>query len=685
MILLNDYNKSNCYNICEFYFYFDVLGNYKCTETNECPKGYNKLILDEKRCIKELDLIYNISDEKIDYIIAKKDEEIMNFKEDIMKNDKILDNVTNGEDFVQKDDDMLFQVTTTDNQKSNTNKNISKIDLKDCEDKLKDEYKIDKSIPLIIIKIDYYSKDTLIPIIGYEIYHPLNKSKLDLSYCKDILIQLNIPVNIDENNLFKYDPNSEYYTDNCYSYTTEDGTDIILSDRKKEFGKNNMSLCENNCNYTGYDIENKQSSCDCQVKNKIDLVSEIVDNPQKLSDTFSEEKSSSGTSNIITMKCTKTLFTKDGLINNISSYVVSASIVYYLFSILLFIKCGYNLLKKDIIEIINSKKQTKNKGTRKITNTNPPKKFNFKADYNIKDEKKINSNSKSKFNISNNNKSLKLSSKIIKNKNKNTFKRNNKHSKCNKMNSKIININIPNNQIKNEIKTIKFKYNDFELNTLDYSSALIYDKRTCCQYYIALLRIKHPLLFGFCPMKDYNTMIIKLCIFLLSFDIYYVINFAFFNEDVLHKLYEDGGGFDIIYFIPQISISFAVSHIITILIKFIFLSERNIIQVRNQPTYEAAMRISDKVRRNIVCKYILFYILGIIFLFFFWMLLSSFGAVYQNTQIILFESVLVSFAISFIYPIFYNIIPCIFRFCSLSNKEKNLDCLYKISKFLQIL
>ena len=137
-------------------------------------------------------------------------------------------------------------------------------------------------------------------------------------------------------------------------------------------------------------------------------------------------------------------------------------------------------------------------------------------------------------------------------------------------------------------------------------------------------------------MKDYNTMIRKLCIFLLSFDIYYVINFAFFNEEVLHKLYEDGGGFDIIYFIPQISISFAISHIITIIIKYIFLSERNIIQVKNQATYEAAVRISDKVRRNIVCKYILFYILGIIFLFFFWILLSSFGAVYQNTQIILF-------------------------------------------------
>ena len=35
----------------------------------------------------------------------------------------------------------------------------------------------------------------------------------------------------------------------CYSYKTEDNTDIILKDRRNEFIDNNMSLCENNCEY----------------------------------------------------------------------------------------------------------------------------------------------------------------------------------------------------------------------------------------------------------------------------------------------------------------------------------------------------------------------------------------------------------------------------------------------------
>ena len=87
---------------------------------------------------------------------------------------------------------------------------------------------------MIIFKIDYYKPGLLIPVIGYEIYHPLDKYQLDLNYYKDILVKLNIPVSIDENNLFKYDPNSEYYTDECDIYTTEKGTNILLDDRKNE-------------------------------------------------------------------------------------------------------------------------------------------------------------------------------------------------------------------------------------------------------------------------------------------------------------------------------------------------------------------------------------------------------------------------------------------------------------------
>ena len=96
-------------------------------------------------------------------------------------------------------------------------------------------------------------------------------------------------------------------------------------------------------NYTGYIKEDKQSSCECNIKNKMDTITEIIENPNKLSDNFDNEDSdsSSGSSNIISIKCTKALFSKDGLKKNISSYILLFFIAYFLFSITLFIKCGY--------------------------------------------------------------------------------------------------------------------------------------------------------------------------------------------------------------------------------------------------------------------------------------------------------------------------------------------------------
>ena len=210
--------------------------------------------------------------------INEKNNKISSFGEYIQKGylNNIIKNISeNKDDYIEEYNDIIFQITTSDNQKYNSNKNISTIDLEKCENILKEIYSINISLPLIIFKIDYKYPDLLIPIIGYEIYHPENKSKLDLKYCNET-IKLNIPVSIDENSLYKYDPNSEFYTDNCFSYTTDNGTDIILNDRKQEFKDNNMSLCENNCTYINYDKNTKQSACSCYIKNKMDLISEIL-------------------------------------------------------------------------------------------------------------------------------------------------------------------------------------------------------------------------------------------------------------------------------------------------------------------------------------------------------------------------------------------------------------------------
>ena len=299
---INNNNISNCYIKCDCYYYFNEENNFYCTDKMICPEEYNKLIPNISKCINDCqkDNIYKYEydnrcflncpedtfyDENnniyLKIIIIKTNSNTIintNSNIDINTNNKInTDNTINiiytealfipqtnkvneeindyiekfrnyannydvskNEEKTEENNGVIYQLTNTDIQKNNTNKNVSTLNLGDCEKELRKIYQIDESLPLIIFKIDYYTQDTLIPMVAYEIYHPENKSKLDLKYCKHILVKLNIPVSIDESKLYKYDPNSDFYNDNCFSYTTENETDIILNDSKQEFNDNNL-------------------------------------------------------------------------------------------------------------------------------------------------------------------------------------------------------------------------------------------------------------------------------------------------------------------------------------------------------------------------------------------------------------------------------------------------------------
>lgn len=69
-------------------------------------------------------------------------------------------------------------------------------------------------------------------------------------------IYIDIPVIIDENYLYKYNPFSEYYTGKCFpSYSSSecgDDNSNILIDRANEFNNKYLSLCENNCRFIEY-------------------------------------------------------------------------------------------------------------------------------------------------------------------------------------------------------------------------------------------------------------------------------------------------------------------------------------------------------------------------------------------------------------------------------------------------
>ena len=713
-IVINITNEiKNCLK-CDYYYYHDDSTNkYMCTNDFKCPENYKFLIPERRECISKCKNDNNYTFEYnntcykqcpnntyyknnyicYDYTESKEtvtDNEISTFQNDFKNGDKedIINNITdNNEIYSETIGDTILYLSTVETQKNSSDKNMSTIDLGECANELKIIYNINESQSLIMLKVDYFSNDSLIPIIGYEIYEPNNFTLLDLSLCNSSEVKVFIPVKIDEDNLFLYDPNSEFYKSNCYAYTTENGTDIIVRDRQKQYGDKNLSLCENNCNYMGYDSETKQSFCVCKIKNQMETISEIINNTNKLLNDFKSYQDSSRSSSKISIECANVLFTVDGIKNNISSYILLIITFYFLCSLLWFMKCFFSLLKMEIRNIISKiekkEKREKTETTggegggvkkikKKIKNINsPPQKTNIKFIGNTGSGKRYRRQIKSNAFLTKSIKNLKS----ISNNNEieNKDEQNQERSIKNIINTK-----------KNNIIT-KIDLNDYELNTLEYSEAILYDKRTFCDYYFSLIKTKQPLIFAFCPINDYNLFIIKSCIFFLSFSVYYAINYFFFDEETIHKIYVAEGKYILFDFLPEISISFVCSHVITIIIKYIFLSERNLKEIKKQKTLTKASNMSYIVEGKLRIKYILFYIIGFIFLILFWVFISSFGAVFQNTQVILAKNTAISFAVSFIFPFFINVIPSIFRSCSLSDKENNSEYLYNLSKFIQLI
>ena len=254
---------------------------------------------------------------------------------------------------------------------------------------------------------------------------------------------------------------------------------------------------------------------------------------------------------------------------------------------------------------------------------------------------------------------------------------------------------VENNSERNKMKTItqkikkskkinnNKKYNNDELNILPYELALQYDKRNYCQYYISLLKSKHNLIFSF-YYNDYNSKIIKIDLFFISFAGYYAINGLFFNDDTMHKIYETKGKYNFVYNLPKIIYSSLISMVLNKILKVLALSNDDILNFKQTKNKSDIGRIRDSLWNKLKIKFVLYFIISFIFLLFFWYYISMFGAIYKNTQMHLLKDTLISFGLSLLYPFGIYLLPGFFRIPSLSNAKNKRNCLYKFSKLLQM-
>jgi len=525
------YNTNECIESCLNDEINQYEYNYFCY--SKCPKGThslknNKYLCEDNssKCIKQ-SLFINAqdgsclencnSDEFFRNICTLNEysdqskETIINIIENDIKNglmNALLEELTKGEkkELIQKVNDNLYHITSSYNQNIKKYENISSIKLEECENILKEKYKIFQNETLIIFKIERNIEDMLIPLIEYEIFDPIKKKKLDLNYCKNVNITIHIPVSINESILFKHDPSNPYYNDICYIYKNENGMYITLYERKEEYIKNKLYLCPVNCIYYKYDSDNKEVICHCKIQNVINSLSE--NNNDSLIYNLTNAKKFL---NLKVMKCFKLLFTKEGFLNNFGNHLIMLIIFFYIISVIYFFTKGINLIFGQIEEIIMLKK--------------------------LEDDSKINSK---KYNDK---ECIENSTSVISSLKK-SFNKNNPIYKLDTEKKVSLDINnskeILNNKIKyrnDKVDVEKYKsYNDYELNIISFGEALKFDKRTFLQLYCSLIKLKHILIFTFKKKKDYNPYIIKICLFLFMFAFLIFANTLFFNDYTIHEI-----------------------------------------------------------------------------------------------------------------------------------------------------
>ena len=587
--------------------------------------------------------------------------------------DSSLNNLTKGnfEDLILNFENIKYHITSSLNQNVKEYDNISTIDLGECENILKNQNNLTKSDTLIIFKIDVLDNSS-IPIVLYQVYHPITKERLNLTNCNNT-IDVSYPVNINEKELFKYDPSNDFYSDICRTYTTEFQTDITIKDRQKEYINKNLSLCEEDCTYNNYDIETKKVTCECYIKVSFPIISEIKINKDKLMKKFMNIKE---TINLKIMKCYKLLFTKEGIATNIGSYLLLFIIFIFIVSTIIFPFKSYEILYKKV-KNINDQKISESKSSKQNKNI-------INEQISEENNHKINGIEKEtiKIEISNNSPPNKKSKR----------KRRKSHNEM----GTILSLNLTENKkiVKqkekdnlesknNKINVTTMSYNDYELNMMEYKNAIIYDKRSYCQYYISLLKTKHIIIFTFFNSTDYNSILIKICLFLFFLALNYTINALFFTDSTIHEIYLEKGEYNFIYQLPKIIYSIIITSVIHIIVKYLSLTEKSIINFKNEQLNSNSDVKMAELIKSLKIKMIIFYVTSYIFLIFFWYYLGCFCAVYKNTQIHFIKDTAISFGISLAYPLGLYLIPGIFRIKSIKDNEKKT--MYEASQIIQLL
>ena len=544
------------------------------------------------------------------------------------------------------------------------------LNLSECEAELKKIYKLPEEEDLMIIKADMLAEYNLSNFLGvetnYQIFSYSLGAFLPLSACKgenksiektSIFSTPSSPITSGDDPQFTmgtfqskiasvlsngydiFDANSPFYNDICTPFTNEQGKDVLLDERRKEYYNEEINLCEKGCGFVEYNIDAMTYKCRCNIKGTPgeeleDYEGEYIE--MKMPDDF--KKLRTKLSNIAVFKCASNVFSAKGQKNNYGSYILLAGFTSFI-GVLVF------HFMKERSKVMNS--LFNNLG--RIAN--PPK--DGEKDKNEDDkEKKSKKKSKGKKNENKKNKEKANYDDLMTDKNPSIHK------------------------IEKDIT-----YEDYEINFAPYGEAVSKDPRNFIQTYWSFIKFKQSIIFTFFTTSRGILRSTKIALFILFVAFYMAFTALFFNDNIMREIYKYKGNTNAIIHIPNIVLSSLCSFIACLIVRFICLNEKDIYNITNEKNIEERKDKIKLAKRKASLKLYIFYALAAIILFLCWYYVSAFCAIFKNSQI----NYLIYFSICFLvcnlWPFVTSIIPTIMRRQALVSYSETL---YKASQIVSI-
>ena len=296
---------------------------------------------------------------------------------------------------VVKEEKIFVQATDTPTElRSLTfidNNGVPAIDLGYCETLLKQANNIPSDKNLIIIKLGKNDDNNRNTNLDIDVYHPITYIKLNLSICDNTTVDLYVPLTMSSNQsiIYKnlvddgYEPfnlRDKFYRELCTSYTSENGTDVLL-DEREEFVYStltNETNCYDNCKYISYSLDNKYMRCECPVNETYTTLDVKHISGNNIASSFLGMFKST---NYKVMICYNLVFNFKIFYHNYGSILALISFGAYL--IFMFYYCGKGIspLKVQISKLIF--KETEN-----IKESNKKRISDFKAEKDLKFKEK---------------------------------------------------------------------------------------------------------------------------------------------------------------------------------------------------------------------------------------------------------------------------------------------------------